>query len=90
MGGVGDFRRRPGSLYYEPEALSRGMDAYNARLLEVCRETGADCVDLASAVPKVTRYFWDDCHFTDEGQALVAEAVALGLGGILRLKPGSS
>jgi hypothetical protein len=29
MGGVGEFRDVPGSLYYEPESLERGMDAYN-------------------------------------------------------------
>jgi hypothetical protein len=45
MGGVGDFREVPGSLYYEPEALERGMDAYNQRLLEVCRETSTPCLD---------------------------------------------
>jgi len=76
MGGVGDFRRVPGSLYYEPEALARGMEAYNARLRDVCVETGADCVDLAAAVPRTADFFWDDCHFTDEGQALVADTLA--------------
>jgi len=76
MGGVGDFREVPGSLYYEPEALERGMDAYNQRLLEVCRETGTACFDLAKAVPKSAEYFYDDEHFTDRGQALVATRVA--------------
>jgi lysophospholipase L1-like esterase len=76
MGGVGDFREVPGSLYYEPEALERGMDAYNQRLLEVCRETGTPCADLAKAVPKSTDYFYDDEHFTDRGQELVANRVA--------------
>ena len=76
MGGVGDFREVPGSLYYEPEALERGMDAYNQRLLEVCRETSTPCLDLAKAVPKSADYFYDDEHFTDRGQELVANRVA--------------
>lgn len=76
MGGVGDFRSGPGSLYYEPEALAEGMDAYNARLRQVCRETGAECVDLVEVIPQTTEYLWDDCHFTDKAQVEVAEAVA--------------
>jgi len=79
MGGAADFRSHPGSLYYEPAALARGLDAYNARLLEVCREAGAHCVDLAAVVPKTTEYFWDDCHVTDRGQALIAETLARAL-----------
>ena len=76
MGGVGDFREVGGSIYYAPEALERGMDAYNQRLLEVCRETGTPCLDLAKAVPKSADYFYDDEHFTDRGQELVATRVA--------------
>ena len=79
MGGVGDFRSRPGSLYYEPEALAEGMSAYNRRLLDVCRDTGVQCLDLAAAIPRTPEFFWDDCHFTDAGQARVAEAVAAAL-----------
>jgi GDSL-like Lipase/Acylhydrolase family len=79
MGGVGDFRDVPGSLYYEPEALERGIDAYNQRLLKLCRETTAHCIDLAKAVPKSTDYFYDDEHFTDRGQEFVAGRVAEGV-----------
>jgi lysophospholipase L1-like esterase len=79
MGGVGDFQRQAGAVYYEPEALATGMDAYNRRLLEVCRETGVECVDLAAAVPRTPEYFWDDCHFTDRGQALVGKVLAVAL-----------
>lgn len=86
MGGVGNFRTVPGSLYYEPAALAGGMDAYNATLMRVCRETGAACLDLAALVPKTTEYFFDDCHFTDEAQPLVADSVANALRG-MKLKP---
>jgi lysophospholipase L1-like esterase len=76
LGGVGDFQNQPGSLYYEPAALAQGLDAYNRRLLAVSAETGTEYVDLAAAVPKTSQYFWDDCHFTDEGEALVARVLA--------------
>jgi lysophospholipase L1-like esterase len=76
LGGAGDFRRVAGAIYYEPEALAAGMDAYNRVLLEVCAETAADCVDLAARIPKTPEFFYDDCHFTDSAQPMVAEAVA--------------
>jgi hypothetical protein len=79
LGGVGDFQNHPGATYYEPEALASGLDAYNRQLLAVCAETGTQCVDLASAVPRTAEYFWDDCHFTDKGEALVADVLASGL-----------
>lgn len=76
MGGVGEFRSRPGAVYFEPEALAGGLDAYNERMLEVCRDLGAACLDLGAAVPRTTEYFWDDCHLTDKAQVLVADLVA--------------
>ncbi|MCI0560149.1 MAG: SGNH/GDSL hydrolase family protein [Nitrososphaera sp.] len=76
MGGVGEFRDVPGSTYYEPEVLERGMDAFNQRLLKVCRESGTPYVDLAKAVPKSTDFFYDDEHFTDRGHEIVAINVA--------------
>lgn len=76
MGGVGDFQNRPGAVYYEPEALAGGMEAYNRQLLAVCEETGTECVDLSAAVPRTNENFWDDCHFTDRGEALVAEVLS--------------
>ena len=79
MGGVGEFRDIPGSIYFEPEALERGIDAYNKTLLNVCRKTTARCVDLAHAVPKTTEFFYDDEHFTDRGQQFVADAVTEGI-----------
>ena len=76
LGGVGDFRETPGSLYYTPEALELAMNAYNERLLDVCRKLQVDCLDLAGLIPKTTDYFYDDCHFTDKSQVLMADAVA--------------
>ena len=76
MGGVGDYRRTPGALYYEASALAQGLDAYNAVLREVCRLNSLSCVDLARLMPKTTEYLYDDCHLTDRAQVLVASALA--------------
>jgi phospholipase/lecithinase/hemolysin len=55
------------------------MAAYNERMLDVCRETGAHCLDLAAVVPSTVEYFWDDCHLTDRAQSLIGETLASAL-----------
>lgn len=76
LGGVGRFTEGSGHAYYSPEALARGMDAYNARLLSVCERLGLECVDLNRAIPRNLTMFHDDAHFTDRGAERVAEVVA--------------
>ncbi len=76
LGGVGDFQAEPGKDYYSVAALARGMDRYNRTLLEVCRDRGVECVDLAAAVPKDTTAFYDDAHFNAPGARKVAAIVA--------------
>jgi hypothetical protein len=76
MGGVGAYQREPGHAYYSVEALAEGMQRYNRALLETCRELGADCIDLAAALPRDTRAFYDDCHFNEPGARRVAEVLA--------------
>jgi lysophospholipase L1-like esterase len=78
-GGVGDFRVEPGALYYEAPALARALDAYNDTLRDVCRATGTTCVDLAREIPRSTEFFFDDFHFTDRAQPVIASLVAEGV-----------
>jgi hypothetical protein len=63
--------------------LARGMAAFNDALLDSCRREGLECIDLASAVPRDSRHFFDDEHFTEAGAERVAQVVA----GHLRAKP---
>ncbi|MBI2426130.1 MAG: SGNH/GDSL hydrolase family protein [Candidatus Hydrogenedentes bacterium] len=65
----------PNGHYLTLPALRSGMDAYNARLLALCRELNVTCVDLA-AMQGVEAYFYDDCHFTEAGARAVADATA--------------
>jgi len=55
--------------------LGRAMDAYNRILLDVCRESGLECYDLAAHIPKDTSAFYDDVHFNAGGARMVAENV---------------
>jgi lysophospholipase L1-like esterase len=61
---------------YTPAALAQAMDAFNQVMLDVCREHGVPCLDLASQLPKDASVFYDDCHFHDEGCRIVADRVA--------------
>ena len=60
---------------YAVETLGEIIAAYNKTLMEVCREKGVDCVDLASRIAKDTSTMYDDCHFNTEGSIKVSEVV---------------
>ena len=54
------------------EVLAFLMNAYNRAMIEVCRDEGVDCIDLASLLPKDTSVFYDDCHLNVSGCEKVA------------------
>jgi hypothetical protein len=66
--------------YLGVEDLIEVMLRYNLTLLERCRQEHLECYDLAIAMPKSRRTFFDDEHFTEEGARLVAEFLAKRLG----------
>jgi hypothetical protein len=55
--------------------MVREMQRYNVAQREIATMHGAAYVDLDNVVPKSLEYYFDDCHFTDKGSALVAETV---------------
>ncbi len=57
---------------YTEEVLAFLVDAYNRAMIEVCRDEGVDCIDLASLLPKDTSVLYDDCHFNVSGCDKVA------------------
>jgi hypothetical protein len=75
MGWVGERQTDPGQEYYSVPALARAYAAFNRTLLDVCRETGAECIDLEPLLAKDTRAFYDDIHFNEAGSERVARAV---------------
>lgn len=76
LGGVGDYQAREGNDYYAVEALAPAMDWYNQTLLQVCRDRGVGCIDLAAALPQDTTIFYDDAHFNEAGSRRVSEVIA--------------
>jgi hypothetical protein len=64
------------NVYWSTRVWAESMDAHNRALREVCRESGVDCLDLASKLPKTAAVTWDQAHFTDLGSRLVADELA--------------
>ena len=61
---------------YTTEVLTRVMALYNETMIDVCKEQGVDCLDLASLLPKDTSVFYDDCHLNLSGSEQVAQILA--------------
>jgi lysophospholipase L1-like esterase len=74
FGWVGGWEHPKG--YVSAADLARAMDAYNSTLLDVCRQEGLECYDLAPNIPKDTSAFYDDVHFNEGGARLVAQYLA--------------
>jgi hypothetical protein len=56
-------------------SMVRGMERFNDSTRRVCEERGVPCLDLAAVVPKDGAHFLDDCHYTGEGNRVVAETL---------------
>ncbi|MBN1353744.1 MAG: SGNH/GDSL hydrolase family protein [Candidatus Omnitrophica bacterium] len=53
----------------------RIMQVYNNATKEVAGRTGTFVIDLASEMPKDSRYFYDNWHYTNEGAEKVSQIV---------------
>lgn len=80
MGGVGNFQKEPNPDFYSPRVLAEAMRRFNEATLEVCRERGVECVDLATQIPKTKEIFYDDCHFGETGSERIATSLAAAIG----------
>jgi lysophospholipase L1-like esterase len=69
------FGQMSDGRFLSVDQLRGGIDRYNATLKRVCREQGVGIVDL-DALSGDPTVFYDDCHFTETGAALVAQLVA--------------
>lgn len=58
---------------FPTEFLARHIERYNRAMVQVCKQEGIDCIDLASMLPKDTSVFYDDCHFNVSGCERVAK-----------------
>lgn len=76
-GGIG-----PGSswckngVYYSEEAMAKGMQAFNERLLKVCAREKFPCIDLATKLGPSPDLYYDGMHFNEKGSERLSEIVA--------------
>jgi lysophospholipase L1-like esterase len=64
-----------GPVRPDPRWLTAEMARYNDRQRQIAAEYGAQVVALDEQIPRTTRLFIDDCHFTDAGHRLAAELI---------------
>ncbi len=62
------------------------VELYNDRTRQVAREAGVTLVDLARALPKDSRFFYDFMHYTNEGAARAGAIVAAAIAPLVRAR----
>jgi lysophospholipase L1-like esterase len=76
--------------FTEGKKIRRGEDKwnilekYNKVTREVARENNVPLIDLASEMPKDTKYYYDFVHYTEAGAAKVGEIVSAHLVDIIK------
>jgi len=73
FGWVGRLGDPSGYLTVDDAQLA--LNQFNQAELDVCHETGMECLDLASIVPKDSTAFYDDVHFNEGGAKIVGRVV---------------
>lgn len=57
------------------EQMAQFARAYNRQLLDTVRSQGGEACDVAPAFAPTTQYFYDDCHYNENGARAMAKAV---------------
>lgn len=70
LGYTGRWERPDG--YVSAGGMAHAMDLYNRTLREVCDQSGLECYDIASEIPKNTSVFFDEMHYNEAGARLMA------------------
>jgi lysophospholipase L1-like esterase len=68
--------REPTSTLEQSDGWRRFVPAYNRKLLEVAAATGTPALDVEAAFADRRDLFVDECHFTQQGHAMLAEMLA--------------
>ncbi len=74
LGKEGTSPAHPGPI--SAASWSRLQDTSRSDIMQICREEGVACYDLAAAVPHEPEYFFDEMHFSILGSATVADSLA--------------
>jgi lysophospholipase L1-like esterase len=69
---------------YNGEIAWKLLELYNNATRQTARNYNIPLIDLAYQLPKCSTYFYDICHFTNEGSNEVSRILALSLSGIVK------
>jgi lysophospholipase L1-like esterase len=86
-GGMGDpYRGDEVTVFYSLEVCSQLMRLMNSRAVKIAGDLGIEHLNLMPLLEPSLKNYYDFCHFTPAGAAVVAEAISATL---LRLHSGS-
>lgn len=86
-GGVGRPWKEKVSVYFSLEVINRVLSLIDERVVAVADEVGVPHVHLQPLLNQGVRHYYDHDHFTPEGAAIVARAVAAALTGLPEKQP---
>lgn len=61
--------------YYSGAQYHQKLELYNSTLRTICHTNNVELIDLANLLPKDSKYFFDDMHFSDAGCEKISEIV---------------
>ncbi|OGW85953.1 MAG: hypothetical protein A3C35_07235 [Omnitrophica bacterium RIFCSPHIGHO2_02_FULL_46_11] len=59
--------------YPSLKSVTLGMNAFNQKTRSIAQTLNIPLIDLDAKMPKTAQYLLDDCHYTKEGNALIAD-----------------
>ena len=78
-GGVGKPWKETVSVYFSLDVVNRLLGLVDARAIQVADAVGVDHMNLRTLLSQGLHHYYDHDHFTPDGAAVVARAVATGL-----------
>ncbi len=64
-----------GNKYPNINSMILGMNLFNTEIKNIAKEYNISLIDLETKISKRDKYFLDDCHYTEKGNALVAKII---------------
>ena len=81
-GGIGRPWKEKVSVYFSVDVINRLLSLIDARAIAVAEELGVQHITLQPLLNQGLRHYYDHDHFTPEGAAVAAQAIAAALTGV--------
>jgi hypothetical protein len=81
-GGIGRPWKEKVSVYFSLDVINRLLSQIDARVVAVAEELGLPHLNLRPRLNQGLRHYYDHDHFTPEGAAVAAQAIAAAVTGL--------